>query len=168
MSSGVRVRGATAADAAVIAEHRARMFADLGRLPPETFEVLRAAAEFRLTEMLARGEYVGWLALPPGDERVIGGAGVQRRLVLPHPQPLADGRVEVAAGRHAIVVNVYTEPSWRRRGVGEALMRRVLDWAAAEGLDRLVLHASDQGRGLYERLGFVPTNEMRFVGSSRP
>jgi hypothetical protein len=26
---------------------------------------------------------------------------------------------------------------------------------------RIVLHASDDGRRLYERLGFVPTNEMR-------
>ncbi len=34
-------------------------------------------------------------------------------------------------------------------------------------LRRLVLHASDQARGLYERLGFVSTNEMRFVGGPR-
>jgi IS30 family transposase len=26
---------------------------------------------------------------------------------------------------------------------------------------RIILHASDDGRRLYERLGFVPTNEMR-------
>src|SRR5690242_20657892 len=118
--------------------------------------------------MLAHGEYVGWLAMPRDDDAVIGGAGVQRRLVRPHPQPLADGRVAVALGRHAIVVNVYTEPAWRRQGVGEALMRHVLDWAAAERLDRLVLHASDQGRRLYQRLGFVPTNEMRFVEPTVP
>ena len=29
-------------------------------------------------------------------------------------------------------------------------------------LDRLVLHASDEGRLVYERLGFIQTNEMRF------
>jgi hypothetical protein len=32
---------------------------------------------------------------------------------------------------------------------------------AARRIRRVVLHASDQGRPLYERLGFVPTNEMR-------
>jgi hypothetical protein len=44
-------------------------------------------------------------------------------------------------------------------------MRRVLGWAREQRLDRLVLHASDQGRVLYEGLGFVATNEMRFEGS---
>ena len=42
----------------------------------------------------------------------------------------------------------------------------VLRWAEEERLDRLVLHASDQGRALYERLGFVATNEMRYRGRS--
>lgn len=70
----------------------------------------------------------------------------------------------MAEGRHAIVLNVYTEPAWRRRGLAELLMRRVLAWAREERLDRLVLHASQEGRRLYERLGFVATNEMRFTG----
>jgi len=29
---------------------------------------------------------------------------------------------------------------------------------------RLVLHASTEGRALYEQLGFVATNEMRYEG----
>jgi hypothetical protein len=48
--------------------------------------------------------------------------------------------------------------------VAELLMRRILEWAAGERLDRLVLHASAEGRELYQRLGFVATNEMRFAG----
>jgi hypothetical protein len=32
----------------------------------------------------------------------------------------------------------------------------------AQGYDRVLLHASDAGRPLYESLGFVPTNEMRY------
>jgi hypothetical protein len=30
---------------------------------------------------------------------------------------------------------------------------------------RLVLHASDEGRPLYESMGFEPTNEMRYTGT---
>jgi hypothetical protein len=33
-------------------------------------------------------------------------------------------------------------------------------WAADEGFDQLVLHASDAGRPLYVSLGFAATNEM--------
>jgi ribosomal protein S18 acetylase RimI-like enzyme len=64
-------------------------------------------------------------------------------------------------GPEAIILNVYVERDWRRRGVAEALMRAVLEALAARGISRVVLHASDDGRRLYERLGFVPTNEMR-------
>jgi hypothetical protein len=35
---------------------------------------------------------------------------------------------------------------------------------AARGIRRVVLHASADGRRLYERIGFVPTNEMRLEG----
>ena len=160
-----RVRPATAADAPVIARHRARMFEEMGELPADAFEPLRAAAETYLVEAMARGEYVGWLATAPDEpELVLAGAGVQRRRVLPHPIAEGEGRARIAEGRHAIVLNVYTEPAWRRRGLGELLMREVLAWARAERLDRLVLHASDVGRPLYERLGFIATNEMRFTG----
>jgi hypothetical protein len=43
-------------------------------------------------------------------------------------------------------------------------MHAVINWAREERLDRLVLHASEEGRALYERLGFAATNEMRFQG----
>jgi GNAT superfamily N-acetyltransferase len=159
----IRIRPATPDDAPVIASHRANMFRDMGQVTSEVYDALLRVTEARLRDALASGEYVGWLALSP-DGGVIGGAGAQRRLAFPHPQRLDDGAVGVGEGRHAIVLNVYTDRAWRRRGVAEALMRAVLGWAREERLDRLVLHASDEGRALYERLGFAATNEMRFQG----
>ena len=50
-------------------------------------------------------------------------------------------------------------------------MRQVIRWAEAERLDRLVLHASEEGRALYQRLGFAASNEMRYqgpLGGGRP
>ena len=160
----IRIRPATPADAPVIARHRGGMFRDMGQVTPEAYDALVSLAEARLREMLASGEYVAWLALAPDGDRVIGGAGAQRRLAFPHPHRFEDGTVGIGEGRHAIVLNVYTEPEWRRRGVAEALMREVIRWAREERLDRLVLHASEQGRPLYQRLGFAATNEMRFQG----
>ena len=71
------------------------------------------------------------------------------------------GRPGAGTRARSIVLNVYVEPAWRRRGVAEALMRALLDALAVRGIRRIVLHASPDGRRLYERLGFVPTNEMR-------
>jgi GNAT superfamily N-acetyltransferase len=164
MTDRVQVRLATPHDADVIAWHRARMFQDMGQLPADLFEPLRASARARLSALLGTGEYVGWLASPrQTPDAVVAGVGVQLRQVLPHPRRRADGSVVVADGRHAIVLNLFTEPPWRRHGLAELLMRHLLDWARRERLDRLVLHASAEGRPLYDRLGFVPTNEMRFA-----
>jgi hypothetical protein len=43
-------------------------------------------------------------------------------------------------------------------------MEQVIDGARAAGVSHLVLHASAEGRPLYETLGFKPTNEMRYGG----
>jgi GNAT superfamily N-acetyltransferase len=58
-------------------------------------------------------------------------------------------------------VNVYTEPAYRRQGLARELMKKVMEWCAREGVETVILHASEEGRPLYERLGFEATNEMR-------
>jgi GNAT superfamily N-acetyltransferase len=109
------------------------------------------------------GEYVGWVALPADTpDRVVAGAGVQLRRVLPAPRRTEAGG-EVARDVQALVLNVFTERPWRRRGVAALLMHHVLGWARERGIRNVVLHASDGARPLYERLGFVPTSEMRLA-----
>jgi ribosomal protein S18 acetylase RimI-like enzyme len=94
----------------------------------------------------------------PSPQEVIGGAGVQLRPLLPRPRPEGD---DIELGPEAIVLNAYVDAARRRRGLGDALMRAVLAALAERNIRRIVLHASADGRRLYERLGFVPTNEMR-------
>jgi GNAT superfamily N-acetyltransferase len=159
------IRQATVDDIAIIAGHRAAMFLAMGSTSPDAVERLVAETEVSLRAAMPRQEYLGWLAYPPeAPERVIAGAGVQVRRTLPFPRRQPDGRTEIARGRQALVLNVYTEPSFRRRGVARQLMAEVLRWARSARFDSLVLHASPDGRPLYEELGFVATNEMRFMG----
>nr|WP_275540531.1 GNAT family N-acetyltransferase [Sulfurisoma sediminicola] len=58
---------------------------------------------------------------------------------------LPDGHL----GRMAVL------PAWRGRGVGRALLERLLEIAAAAGQRELVLHAQTQAAGFYGRFGFV-------------
>lgn len=154
-----RIRPATIADAPLLARHRAAMFRDMGRLAGDWEQALVRATTDYLRDALPRGDYLGWVAdSATSAPECVGGAGVQLRPILPRPRPASDG---IELGPEAIVLNVYVESAWRRRGVGEALMRAVLAALAERGVHRIVLHASDDGRRLYERLGFVPTNEMR-------
>jgi hypothetical protein len=39
----------------------------------------------------------------------------------------------------------------------------ILRWLKERGIQRVTLHATEMGRPLYEELGFVPSNEMRWA-----
>ena len=164
MPDNFRIRRATDRDAGIIASQRARMFRDMGEVAGDAVEILRAKAETRLAEWLAKGNYLGWLAAPSEQpQTVVAGAGVQLHSILPRPVT----STTVGEGRLATVVNVFTEPDWRRRGVAGPLLQEIIAWSKNGKLDRLVLHASDDGRPVYERLGFVVSNEMRLVDNSQ-
>ena len=155
------MRRATADDIAAIAYHRYAMFRDMGSASADLADELQERTRRYLRQAMPSGEYVGWVAAPAAEPaRVVAGAGAQLRRILPR---FNDARDRVVEGRQAIVVNVFTEPEFRRQGLARQLMLAVLAWARDERLDSLVLHAAKDGRALYESLGFTQTNEMRYT-----
>jgi GNAT superfamily N-acetyltransferase len=147
-----QVRQATVSDAPIIARQRAGMFQDMGELTPDEATVVEAASHVRLVDQLTSGEYVGWVAETGGE--VVAGAGVLLHQYYPTS---ANPR-----GRPtAYILNVYTEPRHRRQGVARQLIVEILAWCRAHDIPRASLHASRFGMSVYERLGFVRTNEMR-------
>ncbi|MGX1758672.1 GNAT family N-acetyltransferase [Streptomyces lydicus] len=65
----------------------------------------------------------------------------------------AGGRMAVL-GRATVVDGVTTEEGHRRRGLGNFVMRTLADHAVAEGAELGILGATDDGRALYETLGW--------------
>lgn len=55
------------------------------------------------------------------------------------------------------VLNVWTRPPYRRRGLATAVMRHLIRTGAQLGLSRLELRSSVAAQRLYESLGFGPT-----------
>ena len=162
------VRPATLADRRTIAEQRVALFIEMDRMTPQLAGALADATLAYLNKAMPSGEYVGWLATEAEvPSRVVAGCGVQVRHVAPFPWRFpTDGEV-VAAGRQALIVNVYTEPEFRSLGLARRLLTAVIDWARAHQIDSLILHATPIGRPLYESLGFEASNEMRFMGDLR-
>ena len=159
MKSPVTIRAATPVDAAVIAGHRLSMFRDMGEVPTEALAAeLLAKSTAALTTWLRDESYIGWLAVDVGGA-VVAGAGIHIKPQLPR---FSHDGARVVTAPIPLVVNVYTQPEWRERGIARALMSVLLKWAAGQGTDRVVLHASDAGRPLYLSLGFEGTNEMRW------
>jgi ribosomal protein S18 acetylase RimI-like enzyme len=50
--------------------------------------------------------------------------------------------------------SVAVDPPWRRQGIGERIVTFLIDEARSHGLERLELHATPGGEGIYRRLGF--------------
>jgi GNAT superfamily N-acetyltransferase len=144
------IRMATLDDVDTLIHHRAAMFTDMGFDPAL---VSRMGEPFRgwVSERLSSGEYLGWLAL--ADGQVVAGAGLWLNQWIPSPM--------IPNGKRGYILNVYTEPEHRRQGLARRLVEACMDHCREQGLIAAVLHASDQGRPIYEGMGFTDTNEMR-------
>ncbi len=62
------------------------------------------------------------------------------------------------------VKNIYTVPSWRGKGVAMALLREIISYVKKTDARRIWLHATEDGKRLYEKVGFVSTtDEMELI-----
>jgi GNAT superfamily N-acetyltransferase len=154
MAFDYRIRRATVDDAAVIARHRAAMFYEMKSVDETESASIISASIPQLSEMLAEGDYSGWLV--ELEEKVIAGGGVMMRRLLPRPGSLQ-------GGEEAYIMNIYTEPEHRRRGLARKIMETILEWCSEGGFARVTLHPSDEGESLYCSLGFERTKEMLWV-----
>src|SRR5215471_5033752 len=110
------IREAGVPDIPSLARHRPAMFRDMGRLAPRHERPLEEATAVYLRDAMPRGEYLAWVAQDEAGTIVAGG-GVHVRPILPR----ADRPDGLEFGPEALIVNVYVEREWRRRGVARAL-----------------------------------------------
>ena len=145
MSYGVRA--ATLGDLDVLVRHRIGMFTDMG----VSFEPadLEKAFEAWLQRMMPNGTYRAWL-VEDGNGGAVAGGGIS---ILPWPPgPRYPG------DRMAFVYNVYVERGHRRRGLGRLVMDAIHDYCREAGIQSIALNASQDGRPLYEALGYQVTS----------
>jgi GNAT superfamily N-acetyltransferase len=146
-----RIRPATDADLEAILHHRRSMFADMEEGSESELDAMVKSARPYVEAALRDGSYRGWLVEIGG--RVVAGGGVAIVPYQPTPMdPLA---------RRAYVLNMYTEPPYRRQGLARQVLEAIVAWCREQGFRVVMLHASDDGRPLYRQMGFEPTNEMR-------
>jgi len=130
------------------------MFFDMGHRDEEQLNAMITAFGPWLREKMTSGEYLAWMATG-GDGAIVAGLGMCLMDWPPH--------LSGPGSRRGNILNVYTVPSFRRQGIARRLMEVALDWCRTNGIRNVILQGSDEGRPLYERLGFEPTNEMRLM-----
>jgi GNAT superfamily N-acetyltransferase len=148
----VTFRAATVEDVPLLVRHRRMMWWDMGRRDESALEMMEKGAREYFTAAVRDGSYRGFFAMNESGE-VIGGGGI---VISAWPGVL--GQIEP---KRAMILNMYVEHEYRRLGIARELMNMMIAWCKENGFLRVGLHASDEGRPLYESLGFKSTNEMQ-------
>ena len=94
---------------------------------------------------LETGEHIAYLVYDNGT--FIGAGGVNFYQVMPtYHNP---------TGRKAYIMNMYTASEYRRQGIAFYTLDLLVKDAWEQGVSRIALEATDMGRPLYEKYGFV-------------
>lgn len=110
---------------------------DMSVVEKESYEYYKRALE--------TGEHIVYLVYD--KENFIGAGGVSFYQVMPtYHNP---------TGRKAYIMNMYTAPEYRRQGIAINTLDLLVKDARKQGVTQIALEATDMGRPLYEKYGFV-------------
>ena len=110
---------------------------DMSVVEKESYEYYKRALE--------TGEHIAYLVYD--KENFIGAGGVSFYQVMPtYHNP---------TGRKAYIMNMYTAPEYRRQGIAINTLDLLVKDARRQGVRQIALEATDMGRPLYEKYGFV-------------
>ena len=98
---------------------------------------------------LKTGEHIAYLVY---DGRTfIGAGGISFYQVMPtYHNP---------SGKKAYIMNMYTHPEYRRQGIAFHTLDLLVMDAKKQGISQIALEATDMGRPLYEKYGFIKMKE---------
>ena len=136
---------------------------DLDILTATRIEVLRAANKLSdntdMSEVekesynyyqkaLSDGSHIAYLVFD--GSRFVGAGGVSFFQVMPS--------YHNRSGNKAYIMNMYTSPEYRRKGIAYHVLDLLIKEAKSKGITSISLEATDMGRPLYEKYGFVKMN----------
>ena len=122
---------------------------DMSEVEKESYEYYKSA--------LYSDEHIAYLVYD-GD-RFIGAGGVSFYEVMPtYHNP---------SGKKAYIMNMYTHSEYRRQGIAIKTLDLLVNEARNKGIMQISLEATEMGRPLYDKYGFVDMkNEMELLYSN--
>lgn len=96
-------------------------------------------------EALPSNEHIAYLVLD--SKEVVGTGGVSFYKVMP--------TYHNVTGTKAYIMNMYTHPNYRRNGIAFKTLGLLVSEAKARGVSFISLEATDMGKPLYEKFGFI-------------
>ena len=147
------IRKAVPNDLPAIVDRRIIMFRTFIK-DPYDWDAVREFEIKYFEEKMNDSQFAAWVA-ETSYGAIIATAAVSFYETAPKPWNLGS--------RYAFVSSMYTEPEYRRQGIGGRLLKEALDFSRSQGITHATLHASKSGKSLYGSFGFKDTNEMRLA-----
>ena len=146
----IPIQPATIHDIPILVEHHHKMFEEIWserglEINTPQFEDMDKAHTNKLSEEFLNGTCKAWV-IRHGDEIVASGA-----LTITSMTPIPEDPSHKVAYLHS----VYTEQDYRNRGFGELITINAIQYCKSKGIKRITLGASDAGRPIYEKVGFL-------------
>lgn len=136
---------AAASDIPMLVDFRIAFLSELfGEQPEPAIRSLRESLNNYYNEAIPRRQYLCWLAKADGELAGIGGLAVRQ-----HP-----GNFKNPSGKVGYILNMYTVPAFRRRGICTGILSRLIASAKEMGITAFELHASTDGEPVYRQQGF--------------
>jgi GNAT superfamily N-acetyltransferase len=151
MPENLIIREASTDDLPEILRQRRSMYLDMDYEDSPALAKMLSTCEPYLRQALSDRSFRSWVAVL--NSKIVGGGAV---LISPWPSHPYDLEC-----RRATILNVYVYPEFRRQGIARELMQTMIAWCRQENFASVFLHASKDGRTLYESLRLEPTNEMK-------
>ena len=85
-------------------------------------------------------------------EEIVGCGGICLYHEMPSPDNLN--------GKCAYLMNIYTRPQFRGHGIGNRIVRWLVEQARQRHISKIYLETSDKGRPLYQTIGFADMKDM--------
>jgi GNAT superfamily N-acetyltransferase len=145
-------------DIPFLVNHHRKMFEEIREktgnpVDHDTLAALEKEYSGKLAREIPSGACIGW-AVHIGDHMVASGS-ISIVSYVPVPHDLSS--------RIAFLHSIYTEPEYRHRHYARRITQAAADYCRDAGIKRLYLFASDAGRPVYEKAGFVPVPNMMLL-----
>ncbi len=94
------------------------------------------------------------------DKEVIGAATICYSTILPY--------VKNPTGKRGYIMSVYTIDEYRRQGIASQMLKILIKEAKRKGVLQITLDASNLGRPVYHKLGFVDSPTYMILDMYQP
>jgi len=141
----IEYRKANISDIQYLVQYRKQQLIDEGEILGK--EIDDELSEYFISS-ISDNSLISWLAVD--GERIVATSGICFYQLPPTSRN--------PSGKNAYITNMYTLPEYRKQGIGSQLLQLVIDEAKILKYKVIRLHASDDGKSIYNKAGFNDTN----------